>query len=163
MTTEEDIQGITTDASLLSAKKHAPAEKPKLGRKQSVFVGTIVEVRDKRGTLGSAIPTVPLAYAWICLFCNVFAPGTGTFLMALAALCGAKTNSKKPSRCKDFLLNLVAFLLQLLTALLIVGWIWSIFWGMNVVTQANEVKTIEQAKKGKRIKTDKPICKNNES
>lgn len=59
--------------------------------------------------------------------------------MSFPALCGAKTNSKKPNRCIDFLLNLAASLLQLVTAVVIVGWIFSISWGMHFVNQASKI------------------------
>ena len=62
----------------------------------------------------------------------------GTFLISFTALCGAETNSKKPNRCLDFLLNVAAAILQLATAILIVGWIFSISWGMNFVNLASE-------------------------
>jgi len=64
----------------------------------------------------------------------------GTLVMALAALCGAKTSSKKQNRCLDFLINLGSGLLQILTAAVIVGWVWSIYWGMYIVTQASELQ-----------------------
>ena len=50
-----------------------------LKRKQSVFAGRIIEVREKKGFLQAAIPTVPVWVAWICLFLNVFLPGFGKY------------------------------------------------------------------------------------
>ena len=48
-------------------------------RKQSIFAGRIIEVREKKGFLQAAIPVVPVWFAWICLFINVFLPGVGKF------------------------------------------------------------------------------------
>lgn len=39
--------------------------------------GVIVEVREKKGPLRAAIPTMPFPLAVICLFLNTFIPGLG--------------------------------------------------------------------------------------
>ena len=39
--------------------------------------GVVVEVREKKGTLRAAIPTMPFPLAVICLFLNTFIPGLG--------------------------------------------------------------------------------------
>lgn len=39
--------------------------------------GVVVEVREKKGSLRAAIPTMPFPLAVICLFLNTFIPGLG--------------------------------------------------------------------------------------
>lgn len=39
--------------------------------------GVVVEVREKKGLLRAAIPTMPFPLAVICLFLNTFIPGLG--------------------------------------------------------------------------------------
>lgn len=39
--------------------------------------GVVVEVREKKGPLRAAIPTMPFPVAVICLFLNTFIPGLG--------------------------------------------------------------------------------------
>lgn len=56
---------------------------------------------------------------------------TGTLISSFTVFCGAKTKISK--RRNAFLLNLLAAFLQMVTFLVIVGWIWSILWGMNFV------------------------------
>ncbi|XP_019201000.1 C-C motif chemokine 3 isoform X2 [Oreochromis niloticus] len=41
--------------------------------------GVVVEVREKKGPLRAAIPTMPFPLAVICLFLNTFIPGLDTF------------------------------------------------------------------------------------
>ncbi|XP_078492007.1 protein stum homolog [Ciona intestinalis] len=116
-------------------------------RKHSSFVGQIIEVHDKKGLFHAAIPIVPSCISWLCLLFNLFTPGIGTFIMAICALCGCKTNSVKPNKCKDFALNILCGFLQLLLAIILVGWIWSIYWGINIVTIANETEERKKADK----------------
>lgn len=54
-----------------------------------------------------------------------------------------------------FLLNILAGFLQMVTFIIIVGWIWSILWGMNFVQLASKlthgfffIKTIEDSPRG---------------
>ncbi|GBO25130.1 hypothetical protein AVEN_68204-1, partial [Araneus ventricosus] len=54
-----------------------------------------------------------------------------TFLAGLTVLCGCPTEYE--DRCTALLYNLLASFLQLLTALIVVGWVWSIMWGITFV------------------------------
>lgn len=45
--------------------------------------GVVVEVREKKGPLRAAIPTMPFPLAVICLFLNTFIPGLGEFASPL--------------------------------------------------------------------------------
>ena len=61
---------------------------------------------------------------------------SGTVIAAFAALCGCPSLIK--TRGKAFLLNLLSAFLQMVTFVVIVGWVWSILWGMNMVTMASK-------------------------
>ncbi|XP_030261614.1 protein stum homolog [Sparus aurata] len=99
--------------------------------------GVVVEVREKKGPLRAAIPTMPFPVAVICLFLNTFIPGLGTFISAFTVLCGARSELiSERGVCCVFWLNVAAALIQILTAVIMVGWIMSIFWGMDMVILA---------------------------
>lgn len=65
-------------------------------------------------------------------------PLTGTFVSAFTVLCGARTDLPDRHVCCVFWLNIAAALIQILTAIVMVGWIMSIFWGMDMVILASE-------------------------
>ncbi|KAL4238157.1 hypothetical protein ACF0H5_002868 [Mactra antiquata] len=94
----------------------------------------IVEIREKHGPLYKAIPKMPVAAAVVCCLLNIVIPGCGTLISAFTVLCGAPTalNKKVPA----FLYNVLSAFLQMITFIVIVGWVWSILWGMNMVTIA---------------------------
>lgn len=99
--------------------------------------GVVVQVREKKGPLRAAIPYMPFPVAVICLFLNTFVPGLGTFVSAFTVLCGARTDLPDRHICCVFWLNIAAALIQILTAIVMVGWIMSIFWGMDMVILAS--------------------------
>uniref|UniRef100_A0A3Q3BJK2 Stum, mechanosensory transduction mediator homolog n=1 Tax=Kryptolebias marmoratus TaxID=37003 RepID=A0A3Q3BJK2_KRYMA len=101
--------------------------------------GVVVEVREKKGPLRAAIPTMPFPLAVICLFLNTFIPGLGTFISAFSVLCGAHCELiSERGVCCVLWLNVAAALIQVLTAVIMVGWIMSIFWGMDMVILASQ-------------------------
>ena len=69
---------------------------------------------------------------------------TGTVISAFAALCGAPTIIK--TKVNAFLLNLLSAFLQMITFLVIVGWVWSILWGMNMVQMARKFHILSHNK-----------------
>ncbi|XP_070180660.1 protein stum homolog isoform X2 [Littorina saxatilis] len=91
----------------------------------------ILEVTEKHGTLYNSIPCMPLPVAIICCIFNIVVPGLGTFISAWTCLCGCKTRLGAPA--KAFGCNLLAAFLQMVSFVIIVGWVWSIIWGMNFV------------------------------
>lgn len=59
--------------------------------------GVVVEVREKKGSLRAAIPTMPFPLAVICLFLNTFIPGLGKSVIKLGPLvyvCGKTVQIK---------------------------------------------------------------------
>lgn len=93
----------------------------------------IVEIREKHGPLYKAIPRMPVSVAVLCCVLNILVPGLGTFISAFTVLCGAPTGlTKVPA----FFFNILSAFLQTVTFIVIVGWVWSILWGMNMVSLA---------------------------
>uniref|UniRef100_T1JGT2 Protein SPEC3 n=1 Tax=Strigamia maritima TaxID=126957 RepID=T1JGT2_STRMM len=109
----------------------------------------IIGVRDRHGQFRKAVPTMPLPLAIVCCVLNVFLPGTGTLVSAFAVWCHYATEYENKSRA--FANNVLAAFLQVLTLVIIVGYIWSILWGVTFVTlsiskrkqDAKEVKEVE--------------------
>lgn len=60
----------------------------------------------------------------------------GTLLSIIGILFGCKT--EHDSKRKSSLISLLAALLQLITAPIIVGWIWSVLWGITFVNISSE-------------------------
>jgi hypothetical protein len=96
---------------------------------------TILKVEEKHGVLHNAIPCMPLALAIICCIFNILVPGLGTLLSSFTVFCCGSTRLG-PSPWKAFGYNIIAALLQMITFVIIVGWIWSILWGMTFVQLA---------------------------
>ncbi|KAI2652155.1 hypothetical protein H4Q32_015003 [Labeo rohita] len=59
-----------------------------------------------------------------------------TFISAFTVLCGARTDLPDRHMCCVFWLNIAAAFIQIVTAIVMVGWIMSIFWGMDMVILA---------------------------
>ena len=66
------------------------------------------------------IPILPFNLALMILLCNIFFPALGTFYMACIG--------NKPKR-----IQFVVGLLQLIFTPAIIGYIWSIFWGIKAI------------------------------
>lgn len=64
----------------------------------------------------------------------------GTIISAFTVFCGCPTKIEK--RMNAFLLNILAGFLQMVTFIIIVGWIWSILWGMNFVQLASKLSRV---------------------
>lgn len=67
---------------------------------------------------------------------------TGTFISAFTVLCGARTDLPDRHMCCVFWLNIAAAFIQIVTAIVMVGWIMSIFWGMDMVILASEYASV---------------------
>ena len=83
----------------------------------------VLEVRDRESTFQKACPVLPLPLAVLCFVLNLI-PGAGTLAAAFLNLCfGLK---KFDSPCSAFVTQILTAFLQVLTAPLVIGIIWSI-------------------------------------
>ena len=82
----------------------------------------------EQGFFRKALPVMPKPLAVVCCVFNILFPGLGTFISSLSvffcATHGYDTNMKA------FLVNFLAFVMQLCSAIIIFGWIWSIKYGL---------------------------------
>jgi hypothetical protein len=74
--------------------------------------------------LQDKLPSVDKCMAIILLLINIFFPGVGT--MICACIKGGFVME-----------NLVVGLIQFLTACCIIGWIWSIWWGVVIIQKSS--------------------------
>ncbi|XP_061168830.1 uncharacterized protein LOC133178084 [Saccostrea echinata] len=91
----------------------------------------------------SAIPYLPLQLSVICLVMNIFLPGSGTVLSGFAILfCGeTRIQTKEDQKTVTLCVNLSVGVSQLFTVtFLLVGWFWSLAWGIKLVTLSVEYK-----------------------
>lgn len=72
--------------------------------------------------LAGEIPSTDTVVAVILLIINIFFPGWGTFVMAFIG--GFKVRT------------LLVGIVQFFTAFIIIGWIWSIWWGILLLQRA---------------------------
>lgn len=106
----------------------------------------IISVREKHGSFRAAVPCMPTPVALVCCLLNIVAPGTGTLITAFACFCCGYPEVRP---VLAFFWNLLAAILQMLTFVFIVGWIWSIIWGMTFMSLASEYAYVRQIRLGK--------------
>ncbi|XP_050301035.1 protein stum [Anthonomus grandis grandis] len=99
-----------------------------------------------------AIPILPVWLAWFCCFMNCIGPGTGTILSGLFCLCIGKPrfsqkDGPKP-RIGSFIINLIIGFSQFFTVLFcLVGWGWSIWWGVIMIKIAKRHRKLKHLEK----------------
>lgn len=93
----------------------------------------IVKIREKHGQFRKAVPCMPLPLAIFCCVLNVILPGTGTLVSAFAVF---NCETEYEQKSEAFANNLIAALLQVITLVILVGYIWSIMWGITFVSLA---------------------------
>lgn len=99
---------------------------------------TVVTVERSEGFLDRQkllIPLMPLWLSIVLFIINTFLPGIGTIIAGLCAPCtdpGRAAGSRIGSLCANFWIGLA----QLILAPIVIGWLWSIFWGVLFVTQS---------------------------
>lgn len=76
---------------------------------------------------------MPMPVAVFCFILNCLLPGTGTFIASFATLLGCTTGYGKESRFQAFLLGLAITFTQITTAIFVIGWVWSVMWGVNFI------------------------------
>lgn len=92
----------------------------------------------------AALPALPICLAYFCLICNVLIPGLGTILSGLLCVCFGKPrfsqfDGAKP-RLGSLLINIIVGVSQTFCVIFcLVGWGWSIWWGLILVQTASEI------------------------
>ncbi|XP_038217193.1 protein stum [Zerene cesonia] len=113
-----------------------------------------------------AIPVLPPVLAYFCLVCNVVVPGLGTLISGMFCLCfgiprfGVHDGAKH--RIGSFVINLVVACSQLFTVLFcLVGWGWSIWWGVIMVKIARKYKKLKAEEAAAEAEAAPPVTANN--
>ncbi|XP_073965786.1 mechanosensory transduction mediator stumble [Choristoneura fumiferana] len=113
----------------------------------------------------AAIPALPLVLAFWCLLCNVLLPGLGTIFSGMFCLCfgiprfGVHDGAKH--RIGSFLINLLVGCGQLFTVLFcLVGWGWSIWWGVIMVRVSRKYRKLKAESAAEEAEAP-PVTSNN--
>ncbi|KAK6182266.1 hypothetical protein SNE40_009986 [Patella caerulea] len=104
----------------------------------------------------SAIPYLPISVAIICLMLNILIPGTGTMVSGFAILCCGKprVHSKDDHVIVSICVNIWVGFAQLFTiTFLLVGWFWSLAWGVRMVMLSVEYRREQQVQREKQLQT----------
>ncbi|RZC34334.1 serine/threonine-protein kinase nek3 [Asbolus verrucosus] len=146
---------ISRRASMLSKKKSLTPSVPVEDVKPKMDISLV----EHTSQMKAAIPVLPVCLAWFCLVMNCIGPGTGTIFSGLFCLCIGKPRfSQKDgprARIGAFIIDLIIGFGQFFTVLFcLVGWGWSIWWGVIMVKLAKKhkkIKTLEaNAQEGSR-------------
>ncbi|XP_070572242.1 protein stum homolog [Ptychodera flava] len=79
------------------------------------------------------LPAMHQCMAWTCFIFNCIIPGIGTWIAAFTVLtCCAKHPTIK-DRLRIFCINFWCGLGQLVTLVLVIGYIWAIYWGWGFI------------------------------
>ena len=98
--------------------------------------------KDKRvWQLCKTVPKVTSPWQYVAFLMNLFFPGTGTLL----ASCWAAPCSKSQA---------VIGVLQFITTMYIVGWLWSVVWGCLIVSTANDAGDLTTLLNGTGMRSD---------
>lgn len=133
----ERTRSIRAKHSLTSVAPPPLSEEPK-----AKIPDVLVE---HNSLMRGAIPCLPVPLAWFCLVWNVLLPGSGTVWSGLFNLCTGQPRFSQvaglKSRLGAFVVNLVVGVGQLFTVLFcLVGWGWSIWWGVTLVRLARKYR-----------------------
>ncbi|CAA9998833.1 unnamed protein product, partial [Nesidiocoris tenuis] len=88
-----------------------------------------------------AIPVLPICLAWMCLILNILIPGTGTIISGFLCMCFGKprfsVNDSAVARLGSLCVNMIVGISQIFTIIFcLVGWGWSIWWGVIMIKVA---------------------------
>ncbi|XP_018567268.1 protein stum [Anoplophora glabripennis] len=137
---------ISRKASINSKKKSLTPTSvpPPENTRSKIDISLVEQTSHMRG----AIPALPICLAWFCLVMNCIAPGTGTFFSGLFCLCIGKPRFSQRDGAKQrfgsFIINTFIGFGQFFTVLFcLVGWGWSIWWGVIMVKTAKKYKKLK--------------------
>merc|ERR1712200_82068 len=82
------------------------------------------------------MPVFSKTVGMVIFLINVFAPGSGTGLAAFLLWFIAQDRSTNQNKFSRFITLYCIAVLQIITTLILVGWIWSIWWGYKLYLKA---------------------------
>ncbi|KAI1287336.1 Protein stum -like protein [Halotydeus destructor] len=85
------------------------------------------------GCFRRSVPSMPMCIAVLLCVLNCILPGLGTFLASMTIPLGCKTEYGRDKWTRAFIICLITAIIQTATALFVLGWVWSIMWGINFV------------------------------
>ncbi|RWS10461.1 hypothetical protein B4U79_05168, partial [Dinothrombium tinctorium] len=94
----------------------------------------------EHGCFRKSVPTMPLIISIFLCILNFFLPGSGTLLASITILFGCSTEYGKEHWKKAFVISLLAAILQIVSAIFVVGWVWSVMWGINFIKNSTKAK-----------------------
>jgi len=90
----------------------------------------------------SSIPKLPMCLAVVLLIVNIFLPGIGTIIAGFSVFCCGNIGESGSSKLGIFCINFWVRLAQLCTVpIFLIGWIWSIMWGVAFITNAGAAES----------------------
>ncbi|XP_043280682.1 protein stum [Venturia canescens] len=100
---------------------------------------------EHNSVMRGAIPCLPVPIAWFCLVWNVLVPGSGTVWSGFFTLCVGQPRfsitAGPRARFGALVVNLIVGVSQFFTVLFcLVGWGWSIWWGVTMIRLARKYK-----------------------
>lgn len=108
----------------------------------------------------TCIPYLPVEIAVVCLMFNILIPGFGSILCGIVNFCCGKmqeTVKKEDIPMKVFINLLVGFMQLMTVTFLLVGWFWSIAWGIKILLLS--IENQKRIKRQKILKEQKQKCK----
>jgi len=101
----------------------------------------IISTHEKQSIFQKSAPIMHPVIAFFFGFLNL-APGLGTFLAAFTLICCGRSSFE--TNLEGFLVGIGTAVLQLLTSVLLVGWLWSLMHGAYFVKKAYEARDEKQ-------------------
>uniref|UniRef100_A0A2C9L9H0 Protein SPEC3 n=1 Tax=Biomphalaria glabrata TaxID=6526 RepID=A0A2C9L9H0_BIOGL len=96
-------------------------------------------------SLRDYIPAMSTGLAALCLVLNLVLPGTGTMAAGVSLMCCSRARPAGSSRSHCMWVNIGVGAVQLfLTFIFLMGWIWSIMWGVAFISIAREYNLMDR-------------------
>ncbi|CAI9724848.1 Hypothetical predicted protein [Octopus vulgaris] len=117
------------------------------------------KVQERTALFQSCIPYLPIEVASVCLAFNILIPGFGSILCGIFQFCCGKKqiSNKKTDNSTRILINFLVGIMQFSTlTFFLVGWFWSIAWGMKILFLSieNHKRMKKQQQKKEKMKSE---------
>ncbi|CAB3245236.1 unnamed protein product [Arctia plantaginis] len=155
-------QASSRRTSMFSKNKSMSPTLPPEDNRRKLDTSLVEHTSMMRG----AIPVLPIVLAYFCLICNIIVPGLGTIFSGMFCLCfgiprfGVHDGAKY--RIGSFIINLLVGCGQLFTVLFcLVGWGWSIWWGVIMVKTSRKYRKLKREAEAAEAEAAPPVTTNN--